>query len=140
MEEGFGHHDNMLPNENKKSTTVAPSLPPVTARGKPSTRVGLCGYVVAPANPAFRALAVAQNAASDTRAASPRELGRLDAPPETFDESDDERLTGLDLPARCIAHDERGRETSHDAITQIPVHRGSRQEPRAPLTPVDRAP
>lgn len=134
MEEGFRRHDNTLPNENKTSTTIAPSSLPVTACDEPPTRADLCGYViapgatpfcdrpalagssycawhralcaVAPASPAFPALAAAQHAAADMRAAPPPEFGWLDALPETFDESDDERLAGVDLPAPAIAHDE----------------------------------
>jgi len=134
MEDGFRRHDSMLPNENKTSTTITPSLPPVTACDEPPMRAALCGYViapgatpfcdrpalaggsycawhralcaVAPASPAFSALAAAQHAAADTRAVPPPELGWLDGPPETFDESDDERLAGVDLPAPAIAHDE----------------------------------
>jgi len=81
MEEGIRRHDDMPQDENKTSTTIAPSPPSVTAIAA-SPRAGLCGYVIAP-------LA----------------LGPLD-PPEFFDESDDERLAGLDLPAPAVAHDE----------------------------------
>lgn len=134
MEARFRHHDNTSPNENKTSTTIASSLPSVTAGGEPPARAGLCGYViapgatpfcdrpalagssycawhralcaVAPASPAFPALAAAQVADAERRAATPPEFGWVDAPPEAFDESDDERLAGLDLPAPAIAHDE----------------------------------
>ncbi|MGH7002083.1 MAG: hypothetical protein ACREEA_11320 [Stellaceae bacterium] len=61
---------------------------------------------VAPASSAFAGLAAAQIVAGETRAAPPPERGWLVAPPEFFDESDDERLAGLDLPPARIAHDE----------------------------------
>jgi len=114
-------------NENKTSTTVTRSAPSVTAVERP--RAGLCAYVIAaggavcdrPAlagssycarhrrvgaaatqSPAFAALAAAQIAA----AATPPEVGLLNPLLEPFDESDDERLAGLDLPAAAVAHDE----------------------------------
>lgn len=133
MEEGIRRHGGVLQNRNKTSTTIAPSVPSVTADEEPP-RAGLCGYViapgatpfcdrpalagssycawhralcaVAPASPAFVALAAAQIAAAEARAAPAPEFGWLTAPPEPFDESDDERLAGLDLPAPVIAHDE----------------------------------
>lgn len=126
MEEGIWRHDNTLPEENKTSTMVAPAAPPVTALEAPLC-AARCGYViapgttpfcdrpavagssycvwhralcaVAPASSTFGALAAAQMAAADM----PPELGRFDAPPEFFDESEDERLAGLDLPAPAIA-------------------------------------
>lgn len=132
MEEGIRRHDDTLLDENKTSTTVACSAPCVTSVESP--RTGLCGYViepgatpfcdrpalagssycawhralcaVAPASPAFAALVSAQLAVADNRAASPPELGWINAPPEFFDESEDERLAGLDLPAPAIARDE----------------------------------
>ena len=113
---------------------IASSLPSVTAGGEPPARAGLCGYVIAPgatpfcdrpalasssyctwhralcavtpAGPTFPALAAAQVADAERHTAPPPEFGWFDAPPETFDESDDERLAGLDLPAPAIAHDE----------------------------------
>lgn len=132
MEEGIRRHECLLQKENKTSTTITPPVVPVTAFALP--RAGLCGYVVAPgatpfcdrpalaggsycawhralcavapASPAFAALAAAQIAAADTHGVPPPELGWLNAPPEPFDESDDERLAGLDLPASAIGHDE----------------------------------
>lgn len=133
MEEGIRRHECLLQIENKTSTTITSPAAPVTAFASPP-RAGLCGYVVAPgatpfcdrpalaggsycawhralcavapASPAFDALTAAQIAAADTRAVPPPELGWLNAPPEPFDESDDERLAGLDLPVSAIGHDE----------------------------------
>ena len=132
MEERIRRHAYLLQDENKTSTTIMPLASPVTAFAPP--RAGLCGYViapgatpfcdrpalaggsycawhrglcaVAPASPVFAALAAAQIVAADNRAVPPPELGWLNAPPELFDENDDERLAGLDLPTPAIAHDE----------------------------------
>lgn len=135
MEEEIRRHECLLHDKNKTSTTITPPAPPVTVYGAAlRRRVGLCGYVVAPdaapfcdrpalaggsycarhralctvapASPAFAALAAAQIVAADARAVPPPDVGWLDAPPESFDESDDERLAGLDLPAPAMAHDE----------------------------------
>lgn len=132
MEKEIQRDDSTLPDENKTSTTVAQSAPSVTA--VESRRTGLCGYViapgakhfcdrpvlasssycawhralcaVAPTSPAFAVLAADLIGAAETRAGSLPELGRFSAPPEFFDESEDDRLAGLDLPAPAIAHDE----------------------------------
>lgn len=81
MEARIRRHANMLQCENKTSTTLAPTLPSVTVVASP------------------------RRVAAETLVAPP-ELGWLIAVPEFFDESDDERLAGLDLPARAVAHDE----------------------------------
>ncbi|MDE2229435.1 MAG: hypothetical protein KGL11_10400 [Alphaproteobacteria bacterium] len=126
-------HDCTPQVENKSSTTIAPAAAAVTADPAASRRAGLCGYVVAigaapfcdrpalpggsycaehharcavgPASPDFAALADAQARAGDALAVPPPELGWLKAPslPEPLDESDDERLAGLDLPPADIA-------------------------------------
>lgn len=92
-------HDDLLPDENKTSTTVARSAPSVTSVEPP--RTGLCGYVIEPGATPFcdrPALAGSPYCAWH---------GALCAvAPEFFDENDDERLAGLDLPAPAIAHDE----------------------------------
>lgn len=63
---------------------------------------------VDPASPDFAALAEAQARAGDVLVVPPPELAwfRAPAPPERLDESDDEVLAGLDLPAAAISHDD----------------------------------
>ncbi|MGH6984079.1 MAG: hypothetical protein ACRED7_08625 [Stellaceae bacterium] len=97
MEEEIRRHDDMLPGENKTGTTVTQSAPSVTE----SSRTGLCGYVMAPGATPFcnrSALAGSSYCAWDRALCA--------VAPEFFDESDDERLAGLDLPAPAIARDE----------------------------------
>jgi len=121
-----------LEYENKTSTTITFAAAPVTTAAVPPRRAGLCSYVVAPGaapfcdrptlpggsycachralcavaptNAQFAALADAQMRAGDSLAPPP-ELGWLaaPAPPEALDESDAERLAGLDLPPTEIA-------------------------------------
>ena len=99
MEEEIRRHDDTLPDENKTGTSVTLSTPPVTAIE--SRRTGLCGYVIEPgATPVCDRPALA----GSSYCAWHRAL--CAAPPEFFDESDDERLAGLDLPAPAIAYDE----------------------------------
>ena len=135
MREDIRHPNGATAGENKTCTYLTPPAVAVTAAA-PQTRAGLCGYVVAagmapfcdrpalaggsycaehralcavaPANPAFAALAAAQARAGDVVVAPPPELAWLKAPapPERFDESDDEALAGLDLPPAEISHDE----------------------------------
>jgi len=125
----------MLREENKTGTRITHAAPAVTAGGAQQHRPRLCGYVVAPgaapfcdrpalaggsycvwhralcavppANPDFAVLAAVQTSAADTLAAPPPEFGWLDPPPPEFlDDSDDDCLAGLDLPAAQIGHDE----------------------------------
>jgi hypothetical protein len=132
MPEDIQRHRGATARKNKPCTMLTPAT--VTAR--PSARAGLCGYVVAagaapfcdrpalpgcsycaghralcavdPASPDFAALAEAQARAGDVLVAPPPELAWLKAPapPERLDESDDEALAGLDLPAAAISHDD----------------------------------
>jgi len=136
MREPIRRHGCTLEDENKTSTTVAPAAPAVTGEPAALHRAGLCGYVVAPgaapfcdrpalaggsycawhralcavgpASPDFAALANAQLRAGDALSMPPPEFGWLAAPgpPEPLDESDAERLAGLDLPPAGISSDE----------------------------------
>lgn len=92
-------HDDLLPEENKTSTTVPQPAPSVTA--VESSRAGLCGYVIEPGATPF---CDRPASAGSSYCAWHRALCAV--APEFFDESDDERLAGLDLPAPAIAHDE----------------------------------
>jgi len=99
MEEEIRRHDDVSINENKTSTTI--TRPALSVTVIESRRTGLCGYVIEPgATPCCDRAALAGN----PYCAWHRAL--CAAPPEFFDESDDERLAGLDLPAPAIAHDE----------------------------------
>ena len=92
-------HDDLLPDENKTSTTVARSTPSVTPAEPP--RAGPCGYGVGSgATPFCDRPAVA----GSPYCAWHRALCAV--APEFFDENDDERLAGVDLPVPAIAHDE----------------------------------
>ena len=135
MSEGIHRHRCTPACENKPSTTVTAHGVAVTTEPRGSA-TGLCCYVMAggtapfcnrpalpgrsycaghhalcavePASPAFAALAEIQLRAGDKSAPPPPELAWLRAPmpPEAFDESDAERLAGLDLPPAEIAPDE----------------------------------
>ena len=95
MEDGVRRHDDMLPHENKTSTTLPQSPPAVTAVASP--RAGLCRYRIA---------AGAAHGCNRPALAGSAFCAWHRVAPEFFDESDDERLAGLDLPAPGIAHDE----------------------------------
>ena len=115
---------------------LAAAVDPVTAEPRALAYAGRCSYVVGPgampfcerptlpasaycawhhalcavdpASPDFAALAANQAHAGDRAPLPPPELAWLCAlaPPEPFDESDNERLTGLDLPPMGTTHDE----------------------------------
>ncbi|GEM_PF-4054869 len=133
MHQGNQRHDRTSRDENKTGTIVAHAGAAVTVAA--ARRVRLCGYVVAagaapfcdrpalagssycadhralcavrPASPGFAALADAQVRAARAPTPPPPELGWLAATaPESFDESDDERLAGLDLPTAAASADE----------------------------------
>jgi len=99
MEEGIRRHECLLQDENKTSTALAPSVAPVTF-GEAS-RAGLCGYAIAPGVTPF---CDRPALAGSSYCAWHRALCAV--VPEFSDESDDERLVGLDLPPPAITHDE----------------------------------
>jgi hypothetical protein len=125
MQAAAPRHDCTLGYENKPSTTITFATAPVTSAGVPPRRAGLCGYVVAPGAAPFcdrpalpggsycawhRALCAVAPTSAQFAALADAQMRAGDShalpPPEAVDESDAERLAGLDLPPTEISHDE----------------------------------